>query len=195
MKLQSIATLLSIAHSLSATTGVLANEESVKNVRGERKLQGQGGGNPVCNGDDYEGVWAYVSQGTGNSFSTMITCPPFLNGDCQIMDQGLNTKDCSIIGMIKTTDMFSDGGNCAFKPVRMGLVNSNDFKQCPTIVSAVRDGGYLLFSWGDKPNPDLENPVYYNAGTPRHGLRINMWVLNKDPRQWNEHLVLVPSFF
>ena len=90
------------------------------------------------------------------------------------MDQGLNTKDCSIIGMIKTTDMFSDGGNCAFKPVRMGLVNSNDFKQCPTIVSAVRDGNYLLFSWGDKPNPDLENPVYYNAGTPRHGLRINM---------------------
>ena len=176
MKLQSIATLLSIAHSLSATTGVLANEESIKNVRGERKLQGQGqgGGNPACTGADYEGVWAYVSQGTGNSFSTMITCPPFLNGDCQIMDQGLNTKDCSIIGMIKTTDMFSDGGNCAFKPVRMGLVNSNDFKQCPTIVSAVRDGNYLLFSWGDKPNPDLENPVYYNADTPRHGLRINM---------------------
>ena len=46
MKLQSIATLLSIAHSLSATTGVLANEESIKNVRGERKLQG--GGNTAC---------------------------------------------------------------------------------------------------------------------------------------------------
>ena len=173
MKLQSIATLLSIAHSLSATTGVLANEESIKNVRGERKLQG--GGNPACSASDFEGVWAYISQGTGNSFSTMITCPPFLNGDCQIMDQGLNTQDCAIIGTIKTTDMEKDpvSGECFFNPIRMGLVNSNDFKQCPTLVSAQREGDYLLFRWGDKPNPDLEDPVYYNADEPRHGIRIN----------------------
>ena len=173
MKLQSIATLLSIAHSLSATTGVLANKDSVKNVRSNRNLQAADSGDD-CNGSAFEGVWAYVSQGSGNSFSTMITCPPFLNGDCQIMDQGLNTKDCSIIGTIKTTDMKEDvDGNCFFDPVRMGLVNSNDFKQCPTVVSAKRDGDYLLFLWGDKPNPDLENPVYYNPDDPRHGLRIN----------------------
>ena len=106
MKLQSIATLLSIAHSLSATTGVLANKDSVKNVRSSsnRNLQAADSGDD-CNGSAFEGVWAYVSQGSGNSFSTMITCPPFLNGDCQIMDQGLNTQDCAIIGTIKTTDM------------------------------------------------------------------------------------------
>ena len=168
MKLQSgLATLLSIANSLSATTGVLANEESIKNVRSNRNLA-------ACSASAFEGVWAYVSQGSGNSFSTMITCPPSLDGNCQIMDQGLNTKDCAIIGTIKTTDMQEDDeGNCYFDPIYMGLVNSNGFKQCPSVVSAKREGEYLLFLWGDKPNPDLSDPVYYNLDDPRHGRRIN----------------------
>ena len=168
MKLQSgLATLLSIANSLSATTGVLANEESIKNVRSNRNLA-------ACSASAFEGVWAYVAQGSGNSFSTMITCPPSLDGNCQIMDQGLNTKDCAIIGTIKTTDMQEDDeGNCYFDPIYMGLVNSNGFKQCPSVVSAKREGEYLLFLWGDKPNPDLSDPVYYNLDDPRHGRRIN----------------------
>ena len=170
MKLQSgLATLLSIANSLSVTTSasVLFTESIKEDVRSNRNQA-------ACSASAFEGVWAYVSQGSGNSFGTMITCPPSLDGNCQIMDQGLNTKDCAVIGTIKTTDMQEDDkGNCYFDPIYMGLVNSNGFKQCPSVVSAKREGEYLLFLWGDKPLPDLSDPVYYNLDDPRHGRRIN----------------------
>lgn len=89
------------------------------------------------------------------------------------MDQGLNAKDCAIIGTITPDDMVKVGGECTFTPVAMGLVNANGFTNCPTVVSGVRKGRYLLFLWGDKPNPDLENPVYYNPDDPRQGLDIS----------------------
>ena len=71
MKLQSITTLLSIALSLSTTTAV--DTESVKNIRGDRKLAGPGSGEGSgCTVADYEGVWAYISQGTGASYNTIV---------------------------------------------------------------------------------------------------------------------------
>ena len=68
MKLQSITTLLSIALSLSTTTA--ADTESAKNIRGERDLLAPS--DPDCSAEDYEGVWAYISQGTGASYNTIV---------------------------------------------------------------------------------------------------------------------------
>ena len=75
--------------------------------------------------------------------------------------------------------MFRDeNGNCAFKPVALATISvpeggEEEDYQCPTVVSGSRDEKFLLFLFGDNPDPDLEDPEYYNEEYPRHGLKIN----------------------
>lgn len=103
-----------------------------------------------------------------------VTCPSYLDGNCQIAEQAINVDDSSSMGTIKKGDMFRDeNGNCAFKPVAVTTIRCPEDTQCATVVSASRDGEFLLFLWGDKKDPNLENPEYYNADSPRHGLKIN----------------------
>ncbi len=131
-------------------------------------------GKSTCGPADYQGVWAYISQGSGASYTTEVTCPSYLDGDCQIADQAINSQDCGVLGTIKKDDMFRDEhGNCAFKPVALTTLSGPEDTQCPTVVSGKRDEKFLLFLFGDNPNPNLEDPEYYNADAPRHGLAIN----------------------
>lgn len=128
----------------------------------------------TCGPADFQGIWQYFSPGSGNSYTTIVTCPSYLNGDCQIADQAINLEDCGVLGTIKKADMFRDeNGNCAFKPVALTTITAPEDKQCPTVVSASRDGQFLLFLFGKNQDPNLENPDYYNSDTPRHGLMIN----------------------
>ena len=101
-----------------------------------------------------------------------------MEGSCQFMDQAVNLQDCAGIGTITPDDMYlNEHGQCAFKAIALTLVNDNGFTGlCPTVMEASREEEYLLLLFGDAAGNtplDLEDPVYYNAGTPRQALQIN----------------------
>ena len=132
----------------------------------------------ACGPVDYEGIWTYISQGGGTPYITMITCPEYLHGDCQIADNAINQVDCGVIGTITSSGMFrNDDGNCAFKPVALDLLNPTAISVpqelgCPSVTSGARSGDFLLFLYGSG-NQDLNAPMYYNKDAPRHGFKIN----------------------
>ena len=87
------------------------------------------------------------------------------------MDQAVNIADCGVIGTIKKNKMKKNKkGECTFKPT--ALTERTSIGGCATVVEGERDGDYMLFLFGDGTQ-DLDNPVYYNAGSPRQGLRTN----------------------
>lgn len=88
------------------------------------------------------------------------------------MDQGFSTEDCGVLGEIKKEKIFKNSnGECAFKPTELEEVT--DIGGCPTITEGERDGEYMLFFFGEGNNQSLDDPEYYNADDPRHGLRTN----------------------
>ncbi len=86
------------------------------------------------------------------------------------MDQSDNIADCGVIGTIKKKNMKKKNGECTFKPT--ALTERTSIGGCATIVEGERDGKYMLLLFGDG-DQDLKNPTYYNAGTPRQGIRTN----------------------
>ena len=62
-------------------------------------------------------------------------------------------------------------GECAFEPT--ALTEVTNVGGCPTVTEGERDGDYMLFYFGNDPNPSLDDPDYYNEDEPRHGLRTN----------------------
>lgn len=99
-----------------------------------------------------------------------------MEGSCQFMDQAVNLQDCAGIGTITPDDMYlNEHGLCAFKAIALTLVAANDIDPsfCPNVMEASREDDYLLLLFGDNTPPDLEDPVYYNADSPRQALQIN----------------------
>jgi len=100
-----------------------------------------------------------------------ITCPSVLGGFCQIMDQGIAEVSCGVIGIIQQDMMYKNSnGECAFKPTATTEVTS--IGDCVTVTAGERDGDYMLILFGRGPQ-DLNNPSFYNAGSPRNALRTN----------------------